>query len=126
MGSNPALSDSQSFSPPEKLTKVYRSAIFQWVALILGAALGTEVAAKHAFPRLCPGISPRPERSGRPDAGSPDTTGVSALAIHDQRITVPHARRAGNVGMGGTASIATRAAAVHFNAVMTGWYTPCS
>ncbi len=65
MGSNPALSANQSFSPPEKLTEVYRSAIFQWVALIWGAALRTDVAANQAFPGLYPGISLRLGREVR-------------------------------------------------------------
>ena len=37
----------------------------------------------------------------QPDAGSPDTAGPLALAIHDQRITVRYALRARNIGMGG-------------------------
>ncbi len=37
----------------------------------------------------------------QPDAGSPDTAGPLALAVHNQRITVRYARRAGNIGMGG-------------------------
>ena len=37
----------------------------------------------------------------QPDAGSPDTGGPLALAVHNQRITVRYAYRAGNIGMGG-------------------------
>ena len=37
----------------------------------------------------------------QPDAGSPDTAGPLALAIHNQRVTVHYAHRAGNIGMGG-------------------------
>ncbi len=37
----------------------------------------------------------------QPDAGSPDTAGPLAFAIHNQRITVRYACRAGNIGMGG-------------------------
>ena len=35
-----------------------------------------------------------------PDA-SPDTASPLALAVHDQRVTVGYACRAGNIGMGG-------------------------
>ena len=37
----------------------------------------------------------------KPDTGSSDATSPLALAIHNQRITVRYARRAGNIGMGG-------------------------
>ena len=37
----------------------------------------------------------------QPDTGSPDTAGPLAFAIHNQRITVRHARWAGYIGMGG-------------------------
>ncbi len=37
----------------------------------------------------------------QPDAGSPDTGGPLALAVHNQRVTVRYAYRAGNIGMGG-------------------------
>ncbi len=43
-------------------------------------------------------------------SASPDTAGPLALAIHNQRVAVCHACRAGNVGKGKEASNATMAA----------------
>ncbi len=37
----------------------------------------------------------------QPDAGSPDTAGPLALAIHNQRIAVRYARWTSDIGMGG-------------------------
>ncbi len=37
----------------------------------------------------------------QPDPGPPSTAGPLALAIHDQRVAVRHAYRAGNIGMSG-------------------------
>ncbi len=65
--------------------------------------------------------------SKQPDAGSPDTAGPLALAIHNQRIAVRHTHTGPDTSAwAGKATNATRAAAVHFNAVMAGWYTASS
>ncbi len=61
-------------------------------------ASSEEADSDHSIARL---LQFRRVDPKQPDAGSPDTAGPLALAIHNQRITVRHACRAGNVGMGG-------------------------
>ena len=107
---------------------------------VLGVAPALDGAAPDMLKKECGGGSPAKEVSPigvlarllqfrrvdpkQPDAGSPDAAVPLALAVHNQRVAVRYARRAGNIGMGaGKVSNATRAAAVHFNAVMWGWYT---